>query len=344
MPATINSEVDSRLGNKNKIMYENETQQRQLIIKLAIIFVAVVFLFGLSYYGLEFFSHGGLRNPEKSSASFLECLFFSIVTVTTLGYGDITAIGFARALASVEALFGLVYAGYSISQIVSFKQERLINYLAGDRLIQTYDLCLAELSDAKEMIADRRRAIQTGQKSDFQDYFYFRLNPFYPAIKAMRALVGYTAHIEDIGKTSDLCERIERAAHHVEELAGFTRKLVNILENERILWRTDRTVMLLEELCELVDRFSECFIRYTKYADKPYKSGGMYLKLIETITKDITAKTKGTIAKYRKTMRARKHSTPVKAVKRVRKAGSLIKAASRRPLIDLCRSERKQRR
>ncbi|MGF6732787.1 hypothetical protein OKW50_004932 [Paraburkholderia youngii] len=309
----------------------NEAQQRRLIVRLAIIFVVVVFLFGGFYYGLGHLPDEGLLNTVKIPASFSECMFFSIVTVTTLGYGDITAIGFARALASAEALFGLVYAGYSISQIVSFRQEALVNYLAKDRLIQTYDLCLADLLDAKEMIADRRRAIQARYGNGLHDYFYFRSNPFYPALKAMRALAGYTAHIEEIGKASDLHARIERAAHHVEELAGFTRKLVNILESEKVLWRTDRTVMVLEELCELVNRFAERFVPHTRYAHTPYKGGGMYLQVTEKITSDIAEKMKGARVKYQKSRRKRRHSSPVKIVKNVRRAGARIKAASRRP-------------
>ncbi len=312
-------------------MHGNEKQQGRLIVRLAIIFVVVVFIFGMLYYGLGYFHDEGLLNTGKNTASFSECMFFSIVTVTTLGYGDITAIGFARAFASVEALFGLVYAGYSISQIVSFRQEALVNYLANDRLIQTYDLCLADLFDAKEVIADRRRAIQVRYGNGVHDYFYFRSNPFYPALKAMRALTGYTAHIEEIGKASDLHERIERAAHHVEELAGFTRKLVNILDNEKVPWRTDRTVMVLKELCALVNRFAERFVPHTKYAHIPYKGGGMYLPVIESITGDIAEKMNGARVRYQKSRRKRHHSSPVKIVKNIRKAGTRIKAASRRP-------------
>lgn len=37
---------------------------------------------------------------------FLSCLYFSIVTATTLGYGDLHPVGVGRALASTEAIFG----------------------------------------------------------------------------------------------------------------------------------------------------------------------------------------------------------------------------------------------
>jgi len=38
--------------------------------------------------------------------NFLSCLYFSVVTFTTLGYGDLTPVGFARAMAAFEAFVG----------------------------------------------------------------------------------------------------------------------------------------------------------------------------------------------------------------------------------------------
>ncbi|MEO2152444.1 MAG: potassium channel family protein, partial [Thermococcus sp.] len=43
----------------------------------------------------------------SSSLSFLDYEYFSIVTATTLGYGDYHPIGVGRVIASVEALFGM---------------------------------------------------------------------------------------------------------------------------------------------------------------------------------------------------------------------------------------------
>lgn len=279
-------------------MYINKKEQQRLVIRLISVFLAVVGAFGLVYFAIGFISGSGLMFSGRS-ATFLECIYFSVVTITTLGYGDVTPVGIARISASCEAIFGLIYAGYAISQVVSFKQEALISYLANDRIFQTYDLCLAEISDAKEMIADRRRAIQAKHNTNKEEYFYFRLNPFYPAFKAIRVLIGYTAHVEGIGKAEEMAERIERAAHHVEEVAGFARKLVNILINEKVEWKTDRTVMLLTELCDAIDSFAVRFTKHTKYASRPYKGGGLYVNLITGITSDIRRKISGPTVKYR---------------------------------------------
>ena len=47
------------------------------------------------------------RGIADNGLAFLSCLYFSVVTFTTLGYGDITPTVAIRTLAGVEALVGL---------------------------------------------------------------------------------------------------------------------------------------------------------------------------------------------------------------------------------------------
>jgi len=68
-------------------------------------FTLLFFLSGLSYQGQEI-GYNGQASLAQNIDELLSCGYFSIVTFTTLGYGDITPTGFSRVLASVEALFG----------------------------------------------------------------------------------------------------------------------------------------------------------------------------------------------------------------------------------------------
>lgn len=71
-----------------------------------IIICAICYLFtGLSYDdSVHVFK---LSNSfESNLALFFNCIYYSVVTFTTLGYGDFTPIGFSRAIAAVEAFTG----------------------------------------------------------------------------------------------------------------------------------------------------------------------------------------------------------------------------------------------
>ena len=66
--------------------------------------VIVILLFAGVYTGSGKFIEVG--NPKK--LTFSEALYVSIITFTTVGYGDIAPLGINRLFASIEALLGLV--------------------------------------------------------------------------------------------------------------------------------------------------------------------------------------------------------------------------------------------
>jgi hypothetical protein len=71
------------------------------IIKTLII-AAPVIIFELNFNSsLIFIFRDGFKD-------FLLCLYTSVITFTTLGYGDVHPIGYSRIVASVEAGFGII--------------------------------------------------------------------------------------------------------------------------------------------------------------------------------------------------------------------------------------------
>ncbi len=270
-------------------MHPSASHLRALAFKLLLVFGAAIFLYALAYALLSGWSsaHGvGAKDPLQ----WWDYIYFSVVTVSTLGYGDLIPSGWSRALAASETLFGLFFVGYSISQVVSARQEALTEYIANDRVIQTYDECLMYVTDAKELIADRRRAIQANVQVEPIDFIFNRSNPFYPALRAMEMLNGYTGHVEEIGRAGALTIRVERAAHHVEEMASFVRKYINLLISSKAAWNKPRTKQILMQLCAEIDSFSSSYVVHTRYSKQEYKGGGQYADIVKRLTNDIRKK------------------------------------------------------
>ncbi len=264
-------------------------KQKKLSIKLAIILLSSITAFAAIYWIAGHFQ-GHAVNSKGIKADIWELLYFSVVSITTLGYGDFAPAGFTRAFAALEAVFGIVFIGYSIAQVLSIRQSALVEYSVSYSIHETYNECIELITDAKESIGDRRREIQNDILPDNMLFIYNRSNPFYSSLKAIQKTNGYSAHLVEIGKIDDLVKHVERAAHHVEELAGFTRKYLNLLKQKNVQWRQDRTIMIIISLCDQIETFVESYTEKTQYAEKPYKGGGMYRDIVNSIINDIRNK------------------------------------------------------
>jgi hypothetical protein len=88
--------------------------------------IAVYLLFGVGWahaYHLTGLLHPGSFNvPSGELASVLDWVYFSYVTLTTVGYGDITPVRpIARTLAMGEALTGQLYLAVLIARLVAME-------------------------------------------------------------------------------------------------------------------------------------------------------------------------------------------------------------------------------
>lgn len=100
-----------------------------------LIFAMAVIGFGLLYYLLTQYGHGiGRDNEILDNATFLTGIYFSIVTISSLGYGDMHPMGISKVLACLEVLFGLVMIGVMIAKVTSYRVERIYSSDAQKRL------------------------------------------------------------------------------------------------------------------------------------------------------------------------------------------------------------------
>jgi hypothetical protein len=89
--------------------------------------VSLYFLLGLSWFALynlvSTVEPGSFAEQGKAltgEAHWSSMLYFSLVTLTTLGYGDITAIKpFARMIATLEAAAGVLYIAITVARLVA---------------------------------------------------------------------------------------------------------------------------------------------------------------------------------------------------------------------------------
>jgi hypothetical protein len=85
-----------------------------LILGLLFVHVAEIWVFGLAYYGLlQADSFGQLAGMDP--VTLFDCIYYSAIVFTTLGFGDIVPHGHIRFLTGMEAIAGLTFITWSAS-------------------------------------------------------------------------------------------------------------------------------------------------------------------------------------------------------------------------------------
>lgn len=78
--------------------------------------VLEIWLFALGYFlSLKIDGMGTVVGTTAGHGFFLDCVYLSFITFTTVGYGDFVAQGYVRYLTGVEALTGLILITWSAS-------------------------------------------------------------------------------------------------------------------------------------------------------------------------------------------------------------------------------------
>ncbi|HKN00254.1 MAG TPA: rhodanese-like domain-containing protein [Candidatus Binataceae bacterium] len=103
--------------------------QKRSALQLFLIWIGTVLLCGVAYWLAALAGDHGLVEAGSPVGVDLKglasALYFSFVTATSVGYGDIVPVGIARAIAVAEAVTALLVFGAVVAKFVSHRQEEL---------------------------------------------------------------------------------------------------------------------------------------------------------------------------------------------------------------------------
>jgi hypothetical protein len=96
-----------------------DTRAKETLVSLLFHVVAMVVIFAAIYAG-----YGLLRNGADVAVPWSTAIYFSVVTWTTLGYGDFTAREELQLLAALQALAGYIFFGLTIGAMSTLALRR----------------------------------------------------------------------------------------------------------------------------------------------------------------------------------------------------------------------------
>jgi hypothetical protein len=126
-PGTGPARITRESGRKDAVL---GLLERLSTFQLFLFWIGTVVTCGVGYWAAARIGAHGLIEAESPVGADLKglgsALYFSFVTATSVGYGDIVPVGFARVVAVVEAVAGLLIFGAVVAKFVSHRQDELV--------------------------------------------------------------------------------------------------------------------------------------------------------------------------------------------------------------------------
>lgn len=114
-----------------------------------------VVAFGAAYYLLTPSGHGiGQNLKPLFDITPLGGIYFSIVTVSSLGYGDMHPMGVSKAFACAEVLIGLAVVGIMIAKVTSQPLSYHVSCLFSSDTQSRLEKIAAEFETAQNRLAE----------------------------------------------------------------------------------------------------------------------------------------------------------------------------------------------
>jgi len=140
--------------------------------QLFLFYLVMVVACGTVFWAATWTSWTGLSGTSgrvsPTWTGFLTSIYFSFVTATSVGYGDVVPIGPVRAIAIAEGIAGLLLFGIVVSKFVSRRQEQLtaeIHRLAYEDRLERVQSNLHVVLTELQTIADLwRRAASPNER------------------------------------------------------------------------------------------------------------------------------------------------------------------------------------
>ncbi len=247
MPSSeLRRSISPKSKRKTPIVVVLERMSMRSVLLLAAL---VVFGSACIYDILPAVGQGGLLQA-RGTVHFLDALYFSVVTFTSLGYGDVIPVGASRLVACAEVILGLTLFGLAVAKASSARQSYYLRRLYVNYATERFSYYEQSLRDLK--VAYRHAVLNQPNQLQYLTDLNVRLHG---VLHSFDAFILFEASQGDfLGEVSTssvvkILKQLAKASRQLKKTCDICR---DDRQNKKVLVRARQRFMQIKNTVELV--------------------------------------------------------------------------------------------
>jgi len=199
---------------------------------------ATVLLFALGYWAAAQGGYLVYTWDPAGKPGFADSVYFSIVTVSSLGYGDIRPLGWARLLVALEVFAGLAFFGLLVAKVSSVKQDYILRRMYGEAVDEKLAHLHTQLDEQRTLYRTTSTLLLDGEIDPALTTTFRRDTP------GATFFSGYRQLLADVSSLM-LFEASNHALFGVVDdsrIESIYDSIRGVLRRTTLIWERDRTL------------------------------------------------------------------------------------------------------
>ena len=218
-----------------------------------IIWMSIVVTFGVMYHFLSTPSSLLIYTSNKEQVTNLvDKIYFSFITATTTGFGDIIPLGFFKVVAIFEVISGLLLLAFVTSKLISIKQDIILN--------EIYELSFNEKINRlrSSLLVFRQNISRIINKIEENSIRKRQINDMYIYISSLEDILNDITSLIDISGKSEFKKVLDTLSTELlfnSIINSFEKlnELITLLNQNKSDWRRDITINLINRCISITD-------------------------------------------------------------------------------------------
>ena len=279
----------NQLFDKLKNKGLNTWLDKLTFFRIFFIWALIIVLFGIAYYFFASSNSYLLYSRQNYTVNkVIDSIYFSFITATSTGYGDILPAGFFKIIAIFEVTFGLLLLAFVTSKLISIKQDIILS--------EIYDISFNEKINRlrSSLLVFRQNISRIISKIEENTIRKREISDIYIYIHSLEDTLNETVSLTAISTKSRFKKVLDALNTELlfnSILSSFEKinELITILNQNNTDWKRDIILDLLNR-CITINDSLFAKMNSSKHISEKTKLDLNSRKntVIETIKKEIT--------------------------------------------------------